>query len=394
MNEVVLVRLGSRYRDLISWLVWSANTREILARGELNHAGELSLLTSYCECRELIVLAPGGDVILRSLSFPGKINQRTHRALPFLLEDEIATEPENLHMVILAREKSLLHIAAIDREQMRQWLAWLKDAGVTPKCIIPDVLALPHRNDGRWTALQLGNEWLFRQEKWQGTAIDDGLLNEWLLSHPELPLIQSCSPTPDSADDHWQIELCPFPLQLLAENLPDKRIDLLQGEFAPASVWRGRIVSWRVPILLVTALIVMFILNQGVVYIQLVAEQQALQKQMNVLYRQIFPTEKKVINPYVQFNQHLAEASAASSNTNLLSMLSIFGALFDSSSGLAIHAMKYDAATQQLQVHVTGPSFDSIKQIGNKTSAPYPIELRELIERDGSVSGWVMVNGK
>ncbi|VTQ53117.1 Cholera toxin secretion protein epsL [Campylobacter jejuni] len=394
MNEQVIVRLGSRLEDPVPWLVWSASGLASLANGELANAGELGTLVSWCQKRELIILIPGCDVVLTSLSFPGKINQRTRLALPFLLEEDIASEPEHLHLVILARERSILHIAAVEHEQMQQWLGWCHQAGLMPGRIIPDVLALPPREAGGWTVLHLGTQWLARQSQWQGTVIDDVLLEPWLQGYPQLPPIHSHSPLPACARESWEHGEYQNALPLLAQNLPDNRVDLMQRAFGPAPVWQGRLAAWRLPALLTAALVVAWGLCQCLDYYRLSAQQQALQQQINTLYRQTFPTEKKVIDPYMQFKQRLGQREGSGPNTGLLSLLSTVGRAFDAPSGLVIHSIKYDEAVQQLQMLVSGPSFAAVKQIGAKTSESYAVELGELAEKDGSVSGWIKVKGR
>ena len=137
-----------------------------------------------------------------------------------MLEDEIASDVEKLHITVLAHQGQQVQIAAVEQEQMQRWLSWLADAGLTAQQLLPDVLALPQPADGSWSMLQLGSQWLIRQSQWQGTVVDDNWLPIWMSSHEQLPRLHSYTPASEAITAEWQISLCELPLQLLQNTCP------------------------------------------------------------------------------------------------------------------------------------------------------------------------------
>ncbi len=393
MSDVVLIRLGSQYHDRIHWLVWSPEHRTTIASGELKDAGELDRLQSWCQQREVVVLVPGCDMILKTVSYPGRVRPQNISSLAFMLEEEIGTDPESLHTIVLAHKKSLLSLAAVDMALMQLWLTWLKRANITPQRMIPDVLALPCPEAQRWEAMQLGEQWLIRQEKWSGAVLDSSLFSVWLACHQETPVLHFHTPAPDDvpAGDR-SITLCPFPLQLLVENIPSgKNVNLLQGAIHSGSGWRKKVTASRLPLLLAALLLVTVLVNQFLADFQLFRQQEILQQEMSALYRQYFPDVKRVVNPYLQFRQKLAQRNAVDLPDGFFALLKVVDDVLKAQADCSIQSIYYDGAARKLRIRVIGPSFDAVRQIGGRIPTPYRAEFSDLVEQDGRVAGLVIV---
>ncbi len=75
MTETLFIRLGSKAQDTIHWLILggaSDDEAELIGSGELKGAEQLSELTSKAQHRQVKVLVPGCDVLLKSLNVPAK----------------------------------------------------------------------------------------------------------------------------------------------------------------------------------------------------------------------------------------------------------------------------------------------------------------------------------
>ena len=116
---------------------------------------QLGELQTRAGGRPLYVLVPASELVFRQLSLPGKVNRRSLQALPYLLEEEVAGDVEQLHLVILGRDGQQVQVAAVEKARLQQWLDWLAEAGLKPKQLMADVLALPLQADG-WSAVKLG----------------------------------------------------------------------------------------------------------------------------------------------------------------------------------------------------------------------------------------------
>ena len=162
MSESLVIRLGTNKQQPVAWLVWSGQEQEIIASGTLPSADALGELQERAGGRPVVTLVPGSDLIFRRVTLPGRYNRQSAAALPYLLEEQIASDVDELHLVVLAHEGQQVDLMAVDRQKMGEWLSWLDAAGLKSLQLLPDVLALPQAADG-WSALQLGSEWLVRQ---------------------------------------------------------------------------------------------------------------------------------------------------------------------------------------------------------------------------------------
>ena len=394
MNEFLLIRLGSRHQDAVYWLVWSSVQQAVIASGQLSNAAQLSELTERAGHRSVIVLVPGSDVIFRALTLPGRLTSQTQQALPFMLEDEIASDVEQLHITVLTHQGQQVQIAAVEQEQMQRWLSWLADAGLTAQQLLPDVLALPQPADDSWSMLQLGSQWLIRQSQWQGTVVDDNWLPIWMSSHEQLPRLHSYTPASEAVTAEWQISLCELPLQLFAEHLPSKQSNLLQGSYRTVAPWKKQWTRWRLPALLAGFWLLLFVGNQSLEYRTLSQQQQQLQQQMTTLYRQLFPAEKRVINPRVQLKQHLDALQKKPQSDSFLSQLALLAPLLQQTSGLELQQLQFDAGKQEFRLLISAKDFQTLEQFRGKAGVAFETETTNMQNQDGQVRGMLMVRSK
>ena len=165
MAEKLIIRLGSLPEQAISWLVWSNNEQGIIASGELENAEGLSQLHSKSVSRQVTVLVPASDVALKQLKVPAKSKKAMQLAAPFMVEDDLAQEVEQLFFaygdVKSSDEQHNCFMAVVERGQMQMWQAWLAQAQIKVTRMLPDVLALPSAEQ-HWQAIQLGQQILLR----------------------------------------------------------------------------------------------------------------------------------------------------------------------------------------------------------------------------------------
>lgn len=104
MSEHLIIRLNSQPSDPIQWIVWSPENKEVIASGELSSSEELPSLSSYSEQRMVSVLLPSSDVLLREVAIPEGATRQFSSMLPFIIEDDLAQDVDDLHMVILKKK--------------------------------------------------------------------------------------------------------------------------------------------------------------------------------------------------------------------------------------------------------------------------------------------------
>ncbi|TMP77514.1 type II secretion system protein GspL, partial [Pseudoalteromonas ruthenica] len=100
MTEKLVIRVGQSQQDSVHWLIFSAHDEQIIASGELTNGGELSQLTEKAATRETALLLPSSQVQLKAVALPTKWNRKLEQALPFMLEEQLACDVDDVFIAI------------------------------------------------------------------------------------------------------------------------------------------------------------------------------------------------------------------------------------------------------------------------------------------------------
>ena len=143
MSEFLTVRLSSEPQSPVQWLVWSTSQQEVIASGELSSWEQLGELTPYAEKRSCIALLPGNECLIKRVEIPKGAARQFDSMLPFLLEDEVAQDIEDLHLTILDKDTTHATVCGVDRAWLSQIMDDFKQVNITVRKVLPDILALP-----------------------------------------------------------------------------------------------------------------------------------------------------------------------------------------------------------------------------------------------------------
>jgi len=389
VTEQLIIRLGSRREEPIPWLVWSRGSGEVIACGELEGSDQLMQLAERAGGRPVLVLVPALDVTLRSVDLPGKANRQLLKALPYLLEDELCEDVDQLHLVPFGVAGAQARVAVVAHARMRQWLQWLADAGLTPQRLVPDVLALPCRDDA-WQALELQDQWLIRTGPVSGFAIAADWLAAGLerAAAAEQPIL-SHTPVPADMPGQWRTDLAELPMQVLAEGVAACPVNLLCGSYQPVRQWRKYFRPLASCAALAVVCLLLMLANRLVEIHQLEARQQQLQQSSLAIYRQLFPREQRVVNLQVQLERHLRELGSGASDSGLLPLLAELQPVFAAVPSLRPTSLRYDAARDELRIQAQADSFQAFEHLRGLVPAGWQLEQGALTQQGQQVHGSV-----
>jgi len=393
VNEYLVIRLGEVASDPIAWLVWSSTDAEVIASGTLAGVDQLGELQTRAGGRPLYVLVPASELVFRQLSLPGKVNRRSLQALPYLLEEEVAGDVEQLHLVILGRDGPRVQVAAVEKARLQQWLGWLAEAGLKPKQLMADVLALPLQSDA-WSAVKLGEQWLLRQDATSGLVAEESWLAALLASYVPPPSVASFSPPPVEVAGQWQVLPPELPMQLLAQGATEPRFNLLQGAFRLQPEWARLLLPWRKVMLAAAACLALLLANRGLELYQLQQTEQALAAQMVQLYKRLFPGETRVVNPRAQLRQHLLALQGGGGTQSPLTLLAALTPAFAALKDLQTQQLRFDAEKGELRLSMTADSFQTFDRFRALAPAQLEIQPGDMRSEDGRVRGSLLVRSK
>jgi general secretion pathway protein L len=275
--------------------------------------GQLSrfLQQPPANCR-WIVLLPGEDVLTTSVKLPKKRRRQALKALPYLLEDSMASDAALEHLAVGPENTQGETLVAITRKQkLRDLLRVFTDAGVTPYAMLPDYAMLPEDPD-IWRILIDGDRALVRCPDSTGFSAPVTRLAQ-LLNSAHDPQSGSTTRsaqciraadagTPAALPGNWHIDeqLVADPLQHLAADASMVPLNLLQDEFkvVQQDSWNWR--PWATAAVLAGVSITIALLATGLETARFNREFDRLQASMFDLAREALPEARQIRDPQTQ----------------------------------------------------------------------------------------------
>lgn len=392
MSEYVTVRLGRTFDDEIHWIVWSTESAAALDEGVLPNAGQLSELSVYCAQRAVYALVPGDCVTFHTVALPGKITRKTRQALPFLIEDAVASDLDKLHITVLPKKNGQFVLAVVAKEQTQAWIDWLSEAELKPMALLPDSLALPTTPD-RWSAVKLGQQWIIRQHQDGGIVVEDSWLNTLLSAYPDPPAVDCYSALPDGIGQWTSLQSIPA-MHLLAMGVAGTKINLLKGVFEPQAKWQTTFRPWYRAMTVVLIFFALFIVNKGLHLYQLSNQADSWKQQTVLLYRQLFPNEKNVVNPRAQMNQRLKQLQQQKSHSSFIWQLDKLQPVLAGFTQIEIKSIRFEEKQNEMRLAVSAADFSEFDRLRQAASEHFSVQQVDLKEVTGRVEGNLILRDK
>jgi len=375
---------------------------------------ELAALASGCR---IIIVVPATEVSLMSAAVPSRNRQRILSAVPYILEDQLASDVEQLHFVIAAPDANGQVIAVVvEHQKMRQWLELLRSNGVEPHMIVADLCCLPVSETPQWSLLLEGDIALLSTGHNEGFAVDrDNLI---LMLRSALQAREQSADAPEqlrlfssgAGDDLALVEqLSEFDLvvsredevvdalALFAESLDEKQaMNLLQGQYSRRDQMGKLLRPWRAAAAMLAALLLFSGGMTVVDYFELRGEQAALKKHIEQTYLAACPGAKRIVNPKAQMTQCLKKlrGGSSASDDGLLVMLSSMGDALKAAGGLQLQRMSYRNGQLDMALAISDiQALDKLKERIVK-DAGLQVEILSATSRDNRVEARMQLKGK
>jgi len=397
MAEILYIRLGSQAQDEISWLIINTIEQEIIASGELSNAEQLSELTDKAKQRVVKVFVPGCDVLLKRLVVPTKSQRAMRSAVPYMLEDELAQDVDELFFAYanMTNNKSEYNcfVAITQREQMLLWQSWLKEADIVTKSMQPDVLTMPYV-DGQYSAIALHSvnseannpskltQIVIRHGEWQGFTLDSDAwqftLNNIIASPKNLDSLEagetvtinaySDLPFVEDIQDKEGITVVraeeELPLALFAQNYAKSSFNLLQGEFKVKEHRSKNLSNWLWAAGFAACALLFNVGYKSTQLWQLSTEKTQIETQILERYKKVFPRAKKVRIGTIksQLSRQLAQLGGVSEQTGFLTILSQVQPAFAKVPALKPESLKFDGKRQELRLQAIADDYQHFER--------------------------------
>ncbi|PTO89237.1 type II secretion system protein GspL [Vibrio splendidus] len=407
MSEFLTVRLSSEPQSPVQWLVWSTSQQEVIASGELSSWDQLDELTPYAEKRSCIALLPGNECLIKRVEIPKGAARQFDSMLPFLLEDEVAQDIEDLHLTILDKDTTHATVCGVDREWLKQALDLFREANIIFRKVLPDTLAVPFEEQGI-SALQIDQHWLLRQGNsqrqgnYQAVSISEAWLpmflqSDWVVADDEEQATTIFSYTAMPNDDvqqqsglEWQAKPAELVMSLLSQQAITSGVNLLTGTFKTKSSFSK---YWRVwqKVAIAACLLVAVIVTQQVLKVQQYeAQAEAYRAESERIFRAVLPGKQRI--PTVsylkrQMNDEAKKYGGSGEGDSLLGWLALLPETLGQVKTIDVESIRYDGNRSEVRLQAKSSDFQHFETARVKLEEKFVVEQGPLNRNGDAVFG-------
>ena len=371
------------------------------------HSGALVEAVTAAVSRKVVLLVPGTDALLAEPVLPLKSSAKLAQVVPYALEEQLATDVENLHFAVGKREgRPGTPVTVVSRARMQDWQTTLLEAGLQAEAIYAETAVLPITPNGVTLVVDDGRVYV-RRENTLGAVLE---------VEPLIEALQLALASGDEAREHvtiyvseadyererdlleglreftasLQLKLLPDgPLPLLAANISQaKPVNLLQGPYAVKKKLNLSFAPWRY----VAALAALFLIAHFGLktwqYFHLQEMEAALDNQIAEVYQEAMPgapvpdplQARKQVE--LRFNQLRGTAPVSGMMVTLAALSEAMSQVPDTN----IEAIAYRNETTDLRV--LAPSVDALDRIRQvATEKGLSAEIQSANPRESKFEG-------
>lgn len=313
MRQAVFIRVSSQPWSGLAELEWVVRSRS----GELSapQRGTLEHLRPIARQNHTVFLLPGAAVSLFSTQLPNVPANKVGKIIPHALEEQVATDIDDLHFVVTSKDNGLYQVAVIEKALLAEAIDTFHAADIVIDQINAEVFGVPshdeqssivlfddyaliHSVDGERLVLDTENVVNFQQP----LALNDSQLYA-SSNNPRLTHM-----LPHVASDGHQIDTH-SPLPVIATSLSESRVNFLNGVFAPVSRYAGAFIPWRKVVAFFAIAIVLYVIYQMLAIRELQKEATTLDNNVRQRFKVLMPKEK-LRDPAKQIRTTLRTLSA------------------------------------------------------------------------------------
>ena len=330
-------------------------------------------------CRERVApcfAVPGADVRLLCLELSADEKKHIGKSLPFMLEEDVAIDIEQIHFSSSAVDKTRLAVALCAREKMLDWQARLAQyPGV--RQWLPEQLLLPWQ-PGEWCVVREGDAAIVRTGQCEGFSVETQLLPQMLaaaLRGQESPQAiifygqQQQADTellPAELHDKLQWRRGSFYSALLlsdagASDSPAV-INLLQGDFAVRLPLRRWWREWRAVAVVFGIAVALHLVATYSDYLRLKQDNLALRAAVEESYRKAYP-RGAVVDAEKQLSRQLSALRGSGQASGFITLMQRVGAVIAGSPGTSIATINYTDKGGEMRMNIVAADFETVEQV-------------------------------
>jgi len=363
MTTQVFIRLPDHDEHIAEWVELGPDNA-LLASGQFQWPDELAEFALNVKEKDLHLLLPTAKVLLTDVQVPEKQQKHIDKVLPYLMEDSIAGNVDDLHFIVAEKVADNRVLAvAVNHDTMENLLQQCAQNGLNPLSVRVDALGLNYA-ENQLTLLVDSKRATLRQSNGQAVQFERNGFAELLpLLRADKSLHVISADAEFAIEDPESREEVDHALAYLARQLIHSNVNLRQGQYAPASEWKAHWLTWK-PLVKAFAVAALF------AYALVLGDLALMKYRMNQLdneirqsYAQAFPNEAEVALPIVSMRGYMKKFADGGTGNTLTSFLAEVAPILADTDDLVVRSAGYEASSQALRVDLTAPDLSTLNML-------------------------------
>ena len=384
----------------LSWVVDNGNNDLVLNQGSLMDAAKA------CASHTVTVVLPGEKVLFLTAQVPGKNIQKVLQAIPYVLEDSVIDDVDDLYFSIKKQNSDVSNnqydVSIVNSNYFESIVKTLEAAGIYADAMIADYFLLADKPSlfvDKTRVIYSSSEMKFSSAVESAIKLDSKAFDETT----KLKLIR-CNTSPDIETPLSNLieninvdeEQCKLnPLVYLVKNRASKSINLLHGVYKKKKDWSQAGKTWLpVSVLLGVWLVIqigVFIFD----YIDLSNKNKLINLEITKIYKKTFPKSRRIVDAKAQMQQKLSsiKKSNGQNGRSFTEMLSNSASVFSKTKGLEIKSLRYYDGKINLEIQISSlQALDKLSEQLNKEKG-YQVEVQNASSGKETVTARLQIVG-
>lgn len=335
-----------------------------------------------------VMVASGLETILRFFSFSAKEKRHIEKAVPFMLEEDVITDIDDLHLVTHKVSDSQLGVLGIEKSRMEASIDALVEKGITPNYYLPSIQMLPE-SEADWLIVHSEGEYLIKTNDKRLAIDSEGLavciyaltdgfseiptsIDVIVFSNADEVLVSK--EMPEALKPAVNLKKMDYGQFLQSEFKQATKWNLLTGTFNLSADWMERLKPWR---WVLAGLALVYCVDYGLTSMQaheFQKQSKVIKQQTDALFRQVVP-KGAIVDHKRQLNKLLKNVND-SDQTGFSQMVGKVEPIFKANV-LDMNSIQYDRNKGELRLDCVVADFATLEKMMESLKA---IKLKPEIQ--------------
>lgn len=358
-------------------------------------------LTELAVNHTVIIWLSGELVTFTKVTIPKGQQRHLQRILPSLLEDNLATDIEQLHFAVGGiSDSGMVNVAVIEQNILGDILQQFFQANIRPQAILPDSLAIPLL--GEECSLSVNDGICQLRTSSQSAYVFDtqnlATLLPMMISNPAQNIsLYIADKQRNTLSITQPYDWKDIAIDKLAQ-IPDKAvmaINLLQGGFSPQSGLQKHWLQWRSVAVLAMVALVVQLATVGMEIIQLNKQTKTYKIEIEKVFHSAFPDERRIVNAKAQMSQRLSKLQSQQGGAGFLMLLQQIAPALQQTKGISLTRISFERRLGEMRIDISAQNYSQLEQVKKAISKlGFNVELGSVAGKKGAYTSRLMIRGQ